>query len=92
MLIETFTLSKAGTPRVCLHCNEFLLLVLFGHHSPWSAEEPPDPAKDIPLGPDTPGKEGAGGSLSKKSHVPQKWSHWGQIGINANRDAVTFQL
>ena len=39
-----------------------VLFTLFSYHNPWSAEELPDPANSIFLGPDTTGREGDGGS------------------------------
>lgn len=48
---------------VCIVMSVYFL-ALFSHHSPWSAEEPPDSANNIPLGPDTTVQ--AGGSLSKE--------------------------
>lgn len=65
MLIETFILSKVGILRVCLYCNEFLFLVLFGYYSFWFAEEFLDLVKDIFLGLDILGKEGVGGFFLK---------------------------
>lgn len=62
VLIEIFTISKARTPHVCLHRNVHVLFTLFSYHNPWSAEELPDPANSIFLGPDTTGREGDGGS------------------------------
>ena len=58
VLIETFTLSKAATTCVCSHCKECVLFALFSYHDPWSMEEPPDAANNIPLGPDTTGRRG----------------------------------
>lgn len=92
MLAETFTLSKAATTYVCSRCKECVLFALFSYHDPWSMEEPPDAANNIPLGPDTTGRGGAGGSLSEKGQAPQKWSYWDQTGVNSKPDVVTSHL
>lgn len=92
VLAEMFTLSKAATTYVCSRCKECVLFALFSYHDPWSMEEPPDAANNIPLGPDTTGRGGAGGSLSEKGQAPQKWSYWDQTGVNSKPDVVTSHL
>ena len=84
VLIETFTLSKAGTPCLCLHCKWYVLSALFSYHNPWSTEGAPDPV-NIPLGSDITGNGRAGGSLSIKGQAPQKW---GFSGSSAGKEST----